>query len=180
MFSLRVSMVFLLATLALTLAQPAGKPAVAPAAKPAVAPAAKPTVAPAAKPTVAPATTTKAPILVPYNVTEIYTLTAEPLPTSGGYMADLLNRRREDGDELVVSTRVTRGEVSPASHSLTTTYFQFREKTRITAVEVMNAKSKDGGVVSVVAGGLGENFVTLNFYSEPNNGLAYEVKIWCK
>ena len=164
MLSLRVSLVFLLATLAATLAQPAVKPTAAPAAKTAAAPAAKAQV---------PAVTQA------YNMTESYTFTSEQIPTDE-YMTDLVHIKREDGDERVVFTRITKNDVFPTRHSVTTTYFQFHKKTRITAIEVKNAKTKSGGFASIVAGGLGKDFVTFNFLSEPNNVLDYEVKIYCK
>ena len=146
MFSLRVSMVFLLATLALTLATP------------------------------------QVPVMgvMGYNCTQEYTLTSEQIPTLG-YMTDMVYKRHEDGDERVVFEHIRKNLVLPGTrNSLTSTYFQFREKTKITALEVTNVNPKNGGKAFIVAGGVGKDFVTLKFLSELNNSLEYDVSIWCK
>ena len=113
-----------------------------------------------------------------YNFKDSYDVSSEPIPEVG-YMTDLINTRHEDGDERIVFDHIRKNPESERI-SFTRTYFGFQNEGKITALEVTNEKSENGGVVSVVAGGLREDFVTLHFLSEPDNGLEYEVKIWCK
>ena len=141
MFSLRVTMVFLLATLTLTLSAPEGSE-------------------------------------LGYNFTDSYDVSSEPIPEDG-YMTDLMETRHEDGDERVVFDHITKNPESSGRISVTRTYSQFENKAKITALEITNVKSENGGVVSILSGGVGKDFVTLNFLSEPENGLEYDVKIWC-
>ena len=116
-----------------------------------------------------------------YNLTEIVTFTSEPIPEEGYFYNIKPKSHPEDDEKRVAFNRLTRNEVITGRYSVTRTYFQFPNKANITTLEITNVKAEnDGGRVSIVAGGVGKDFVTLHFLSELNNGLEYEIEIWCK
>ena len=152
MFSLRTT-IFLLATITLTLATPTIKP-------------------------VTPAATPEVPALG-YNYTDTFTLSSGPIP-EGGYLGELKIAKHVDGDERLVFRKMRISPEVAAGHSLTSTYYQFRNKAKITAMEVKNLNPKNGGKAFILAGGVGNDFLTLRFLTEPNNSLEYDIAIWCK
>ena len=113
-----------------------------------------------------------------YNYTETKTFTSEPIPEIGYSYNATFGRHSKDEESIVVD-RETAYDNVPVRHSVTKTYFQFLNKAKITTLEITNLKAENnGGRVSVVAGGVGKDFVKLHFLSEPNNVLNYEIKIF--
>ena len=153
MFSLRVTLVFLLATLIFTLAQPTTNPSAAPVA------------------------TTQEPEL--YNVAEVVEYLSKPV-SDEGYEQTLQLYRNEDGVEKVVFEHIRKDAVSAKRILVTRTYFDFFNKTKITALNFTSTNTANGALVSIGAGGVGKDFVTLHFLVEPNNGLDYDISIYCK
>ena len=155
MSSLHVTVVFLLATFIFTLAQPTSKPTAAPVATPQVFD------------------------VLAFNFTENLTYSSEPIPEEG-YLDYIRNAIHVDGEEMVVFDHIRKYAVPGARISLEKTYNQFVNKTKITVFEVYtNETAVNHGQVSVVAGGVGKDFVKLHFLSELSNDLEYYVKIFC-
>ena len=64
--------------------------------------------------------------------------------------------------------------------SVTVTFGQFEQGAKISFIRITNDKDKRAGKVYLLAGGEGEDFVTLQFISAPNEGIDYSVSIFGK